>query len=217
MRSPSAAKWALGFTGLAISPLALTVVGVNAGDERTSNRGSSGRRRATRLLVMISELHKRGFQGLRIVPGMNEDPFFWSCHIVLGVDMDSRHGSYTQVVMGGSIPYDSGVGRFVWSDRRSTARELADEFERASFSDWLEAARIDDFAYAGWFLKMLGLAERGYFPAASPNDEIVSARDQVPLLPSGDGTVAPGRYTLPPAPPPPRRNDRGLSPGAYRL
>ena len=167
-----------------------------------SDRGSSARRRATRLLLMISELHKRGFQGLRIVPLMNEDPFDWICHVVQDVAMDPGHGSYGHIEMGGSILY-SGDTRDFWSgDPGLTARELADEFERASFSEWIQQARVDDFAYAGWFLKMLGMAERGYFPAASLNGEIVPGQNRLSLFAWPDGTVAKGNHTLPPAPTP---------------
>ena len=166
-----------------------------------SDRGSAGRRHATRFLLIVSEMHKRGFQGLRIVPEMTDDPFHWLCHLVLGVDMDPGHGAYFQVSMGGGVPYSSANDEYVWSDRPgSTARELADQLERASFSSWLEGARVDDFAYAGWYLKMLGMAERGYLPTATLNGEVVAGDDPLPLFAWPDGTVVPGHHTLPPAP-----------------
>lgn len=165
------------------------------------DRGSTGRRHATRLLLMVSELHKRGLQGLRVVPSMTERPFQWTCHIVLRAVMEPGHGSYGRLEMGSSLPYNSAVDEYVWSDRPgSSARELADQLEASSLSSWLEGARLDDFEYAGWFLKMLGMAESGYFPTVTFQGEIVSETDCLPLFAWPDGTVEPGDHMLPPAP-----------------
>jgi len=166
-----------------------------------SDRGSAGRRHATRLLLTVGEMHKRGFQGLRIVPSMNEDPFHWDCHLVLGPYMDPGHGSFAHVEMGNSLPYSSANDRYVWfNGPGSTARELADQLERGGLSSWLAEALIDDFAYAGWYAKMLGMAERGYFPCASLNGEVVPGDAPLPLFAWPDGTVAPAHHTLPSAP-----------------
>lgn len=168
-----------------------------------TDRGFSGRRHATRLLLTVSEMHKRGFQGLRIFPTLEEDPFGWNCHLVLSRSMDPGHGAFSQVEMGSSLPYFSSGddGQYLWSDRPgSTARALADQLEQGSLSSWLEGALVDDFAYAGWYAKMLGMAERGYLPAAMTNGELVSGDAPLPLFAWPDGTVPPGDHTLPPAP-----------------
>lgn len=151
-------------------------------------------------------MHKRGFQGLRIVPTMQERPFSWLCHIVIATDMAPGHGSYGRVEMGSSLPYFSpDDAQYVWASRPDTsARELADQLEHGGLSSWLEPARIDDFAYAGWYVKMLGMAERGYLPTVAANGEIVDGNAPLPLFAWPDGTVPPGRHELPPAPHPAR-------------
>lgn len=166
-----------------------------------SERGSAGRRRATRLLAVVAEMHKRGFQGLRIVPQLTEEPFGWVCHVLPVSAMHLDHGADGRVEMGGTIPYDSNSGRYVWSSKPdATARELADELERGGLSDWLQAARLDDFAYAGWFSRMVGMAERGYLPCLGGEGEAVSGDQPLPLFAWPDGTVPPSRHWLPPAP-----------------
>jgi hypothetical protein len=142
---------------------------------------------------------------LRIIPSMDEEPFEWHCHLVVAAHMDAGHGSYTRVVMGGSVPYSftTDGDRYAGSDRLGlSARELADELEQGSLSSWLEAARVDDFAYAGWYVKMLGMAERGYLPYAESKGEIVAADVPLPLFAWPDGTVTSAQLSLPPAPEP---------------
>jgi hypothetical protein len=45
------------------------------------------------------------------------------------------------------------------------ARELADKFE-VRFREITEAGRGRDWAYAGWYVEMLGVAERGDLPVS---------------------------------------------------
>lgn len=170
-----------------------------------SQRGSAGRRKATRLLAVVAELHKRGFQGLRIVPWLTEEPFGWVCHVLQVTDVHRGHGADGRVEMGSTILYDSRSGTYLWSSKPdATARELADELEHGSLSGWLQAARLDDFAYAGWFSRLLGMAERGYLPCLGSNGTRVPGDQPLPLFAWPDGTVPPGRHWLPPAPLPVR-------------
>ena len=159
---------------------------------------------------MVSEMHKRGFQGLRVLPSLAEEPFEWSCHLVLGRYMDPAHGAWDRVEMGSSLPYTSAGGPlWGWMDLRgrSTPAALADRFQdkslSGSFADWLEQARHDDFAYAGWFLKLLGYAERGYFPFVACEGDPGAGDKPIPVFAWPDGSVPlESQQPLPPAPKP---------------
>lgn len=177
---------------------------VDTTDASAEGRGSSGRRRATRLLATVAEMHKRGYQGLRIVPLLDPEPFAWDCALVVPNRVASPgYGSYTPPDMGSSVPYwsrDGGSG-YLWSSRPgSSARQLADQLEEGSLSGWLQSARLDDFAYAGWFLLLLGKAEQGLLPYTNPDGETLADNRPVPLFAWPDGAVPRADGTLPPAP-----------------
>lgn len=124
-------------------------------------------RHAQRVLLIVHELHKRGYQRLRISPGMSPSGMHWRCTITPVSNI---------LVFDGAMTRDYDVGAhystadenifFGWQDaREDTARALATKFiER--FPEIVSAGKGSDWSYAGWYVQMLGFAEQGAFPVA---------------------------------------------------
>jgi hypothetical protein len=139
-------------------------------------------RRSVRVLAMVGELHKHGYQRVRVMPYMAPSGCHWRCEIAPATIFYRNHGAilwdpwvYHSGVdatpregMGISAKYTSGSAAdgtyFGWDDAAADdARTLAAKFiER--FPKIAEDGRGWDYAYAGWFQRLLGLAERGFLP-----------------------------------------------------
>jgi hypothetical protein len=125
-------------------------------------------RRAQRVLLMVHELHKRGYQRLRIVPGMSPSGMHWRCSVTPASNVCMTHGAREADFSRHLASYTSGQENeyFGWTDARTdTARALANKFLKR-FSEVAELGRGSDWAYAGWYVEMLGHAERGALPVA---------------------------------------------------
>lgn len=180
--------------------------------DQTGPRAVPGRRSSTLLLQTVNEFHKRGYQGLRIIPRVETKPWVWRCFLAHGRYMDPTNGAFLPYMdPGNSLPYSSTVGSHAgWADlgRGKPGAVVDDMLER--FGGFLEAALHDDFEYAGWFVKVLGRAEAGYFPSvARPGP---GAGDKpVRLYAWPDPRVPQRRRTpLPPVPKPVVPNDKYL-------
>jgi hypothetical protein len=123
------------------------------------------KRNALRLLAMVLELHKAGFQKLRVVPGMSPSGCHWRCHVTTADNIqengwepiDWEHG-IAQYTSGDENSY------FGWSDSPGkSARELA-QMLLDRMPDMARRGAGIDHLYAGWFLTLLGAAEAGEFP-----------------------------------------------------
>ena len=125
-------------------------------------------RRAQRVLLMVHELHKRGYQRLRIVPGMSPSGMHWRCSVTAASNVRMTHGAREADFSRHLVSYTSGQENeyFGWTDARTdTARGLATKFLKR-FPEVAELGRGPDWAYAGWYVEMLGHAERGALPVA---------------------------------------------------
>lgn len=125
-------------------------------------------RRCQRVLVMVHELHKLGYQRLRIAPGMSGSGMHWRCSVTHAANIRQSHGAMLCAFDRETAHYTSAQDNdyFGWEDaQQDTARQLATKFvERFG-----EVARLglgEDWVYAGWYVQMLGLADRGVFPVA---------------------------------------------------
>ncbi len=154
---------------------------------------------------MVAELHKRGYQRLRVVPCIAPSGAFWRCWVTPASNILRTHGAHLaswDCDDSTMALYSSGQGNefFGWSDRKTaTARKLADTFlER--FPKICEASRGADWAYAGWFVEMLGLAELGWFPIVYDEDDLDETHGLVLILHSDMRADGP-KPTLPPPPP----------------
>ena len=125
-------------------------------------------RRALRVLRMVHELHKLGYQRLRIAPGMSPSGCYWRCAITHAGNILDSHGATLRDHDRDVAHYTSGQDNeyFGWSvAREDTVRQLAARFlER--FPEIARLGRGPDWSYAGWYVQMLGFAERGAFPIA---------------------------------------------------
>jgi hypothetical protein len=149
-------------------------------------------RRAVRVLAMVGELHKQGFQRIRICPAIAPSGGYWRCTIGPAMLFHRDHGAVPkEVVVLDDVPqtvnmlarYTTGQENryFDWGDAASDdARELADKFLQrfptiAGYgSGW-------DYAYAGWYQRLLGLAEAGYLPRAVWDAYEPIPRDHIPF------------------------------------
>ncbi|MFH7028419.1 MAG: hypothetical protein ACHBN1_24270 [Heteroscytonema crispum UTEX LB 1556] len=117
---------------------------------------------------MVSELHAKGFQRLRIAPGMSPSGIYWRCSIVPIANIVPGHGA---IAFPGTLlkaKYTSGANEnyFDWKDAANlTPSQLADMFiER--FPEIAEAGKGSDEAYAQWYSEMLELTHPDVFPIA---------------------------------------------------
>jgi hypothetical protein len=84
-------------------------------------------RRALRVLVMVPELHKAGYQYLRIAPAMSPSGCHWRCAISPASNKKKSHGAKTVNYSKTVAHYTSGPENeyFEWKDAKTdTAREL---------------------------------------------------------------------------------------------
>ena len=125
-------------------------------------------REALPVLEMVHELHKAGYQRLRICPGMNSSGSAWRCAVTPITNILRTHGAMTADYDLDVAKYTSAQGTeyFGWEDAmESTARELAMKFVER-FPEIVAKGKGEDWAYAGWYAQMLGFAERGDFPVS---------------------------------------------------
>lgn len=122
-------------------------------------------RHAGRLLAMVHELHKAGFQRLRISPGYSADEKEWRC-VLTPADNVGADGWSPIEAWRGAV-YDSKDGKkfFGWEDAgNDDARRLAMKFlER--YPEISRASAGRDWTYAGWLTSILGEAENVRLPA----------------------------------------------------
>ncbi|MCW8959978.1 MAG: hypothetical protein OQK29_00360, partial [Ignavibacteriaceae bacterium] len=128
-------------------------------------------RRAQRVLAMVHELHKQGYQNLAIYPGMSPSGTSKRCQIT---------PVFYLSVMGGCLELDDATTRMIasytsgetgnhyfdWLDASSdSARELSEKFiER--YPEIVSLSRGQNWKYAGWFNELLGVSESGALPVA---------------------------------------------------
>lgn len=122
------------------------------------------------MLRMVSELHKRGYQHLRVMPFLH-DGGLW--RLAFGPRKDfSRLMGLAQVPAAfGCWPQYSSASQsypFDWKDAGSDdARELAAKMV-LRFPDLMHACQGRDWAYVGWFAELMGWVESGRLPYVNP-------------------------------------------------
>jgi len=148
---------------------------------------------------MVSELHRMGYQRLRIMPFIY--PLAYRVAIAPAEDFSRRNGAYIVGEYPAETAYTSASENryFGWTDMGSaSARELAERFVTA-FPEQVARGRGRDWAYAGWLAELVGFLEQGewlpfvmeeYYP--TPPEEL----REIPIWNRGGGDV-PG-FPLPP-------------------
>jgi hypothetical protein len=143
---------------------------------------------------MVGELHKRGYQGIRVMPFMSPSGMHWRCWIGPATLFYRNHGAVLLDATPGMedtaevqataqvARYTSGQGNryFDWQDaEKDNARALADKFFDR-FRTLAASGHRWDYAYAGWHQRLLGLAEAGWLPIVLTDYNAVSF-DRIPL------------------------------------
>jgi hypothetical protein len=122
-------------------------------------------KRATRLLSMVHELHKAGYQRLRIAAGWDPLGQHWRARL-MPASAVSEDG-WSPLAETWRVDYCSEQGKtyFGWTDTASDdARALANKF-LDRFPEFARCCEGQDWPYAGWFAIVLGRAEFGELPA----------------------------------------------------
>jgi hypothetical protein len=151
-----------------------------------------------KVLRMVAELHIRGYQRLRIAPGMSPSGCHWRCSITPVTNISRNNGARMASWGTLSADYTSGQGReyFGWKDAsHATPSQLADLFIKR-FLRISEAGYGSDWIYSGWYLEMLNLTYPERLPIAYadwdlPDDYLSSTgghqKIRIPLPPPGLG------------------------------
>lgn len=117
-------------------------------------------RRSMRVIRMVSELHRMGYQRARIMPF--EYPLAYRVYIGPADLFSPRNGAYSEGADGGAfVGYSSASENhyFEWADASGdTARQLADKFVER-FPAIVERCAGRDWAYAGWLAELLSVIE----------------------------------------------------------
>lgn len=143
-------------------------------------------RRATRLLSMIHELHKAGYQRLRLCCGWVDDGSVWVARIFPSSHAEQDGWSPARWAVEAAYATNAG-SYFGWTDAaQDDARALANKFLNR-FPGIAREAAGNDWAYAGWFSRIFGKAEHGDLPAFFGGDQ----REQIQLPPPSLNAVVP--------------------------
>ena len=113
-----------------------------------------------RILRMVSELHRMGYQRLRVMA--YEAPTSYRAWIAPAFAFSRINGAYCSDLLAESACYDasSEAEYFGWQDaRQADARALAEMFVER-FPRICELGSGSDWAYAGWLSDLLAALER---------------------------------------------------------
>lgn len=150
---------------------------------------------STRLLAMVGELHKQGFQQLRIFTYMTSGGH-WRCEITIADEIPTGGDLWAESSQFKAV-YSSAMKNkyFDWTDAQNdSARELAAKF-LLRFPDLVERGRGQDWLYAGWFQYMLGIAEQGHIPVSFGSNSDYKYPNRLRTVSTNDDEVT---LTLPP-------------------
>ncbi|OJW10307.1 MAG: hypothetical protein BGO49_07100 [Planctomycetales bacterium 71-10] len=127
------------------------------GDEGSPGGAPPAHLLCRRVLLMVQELHRRGYERLRVAPGLSRSGLHWGCSIVPASDVRPGHGAIVIDEGGVAARYDSahGAGFFGWDDAENDPPSaLASKFlER--FPDLKLRGEGGDPEYARWYARML--------------------------------------------------------------
>lgn len=129
---------------------------------------------ARRVLLMVEELHRMGYQLLRIIPGLSPSGTYWLCTIAPAPYTSSHHGAMLHDDED-SLLSDQLIARystadedkyFGWTDAAAlTLIELAHRF-LDEFPSLAKAGKGSDWAYAGWYQEVIRLSASANLPIA---------------------------------------------------
>lgn len=137
---------------------------VSSGEVHLKPPSVAALRRCVRVVAMVHELHKVGYQRIRAIPQEAPNGNHWRCHITHAANVLPDGYSlidFDHQGRGIVAHYSTGQGNefFGWRDAtRLSARELAALFLRR-FPAIANNGRGRDWLYAGWLTDFLGNIE----------------------------------------------------------
>lgn len=120
------------------------------------------------VLKMVHVLHCKGYQRLRISPGVSGSGCYFRVVVTSADNIRSDNGALAVDFGRNTAVYTTGneSNYFGWHDASDdTPEELADKFVER-FPEIAEAGMGRDWPYSGWYIEMLCYAERGQIPKA---------------------------------------------------
>ncbi len=139
-----------------------------------------------RLLMLVAEMHRRGYERLRVIVGMAPSGMYWRC---------SLYAAGAANYSGGLPPYStsSGLKIFGWADADADdPSALAAKFLE-HFPELAARAHGSDPAYVAWFAAMLRQTDPDLLPITFADWE---------LPPDLVSTIGSNRRRVLPLPPP---------------
>lgn len=151
-----------------------------------------------KVLRMVAELHNRGYQRLRISPGMSPSGSSWRCLITPVTNICKDHGAMTLYYNDKAAKYSSANERkyFDWDDCAHAAPSTLAELFITRFPEIASAGKGSDWAYAGWYQEMMWLTFPNSLPIAFadwdlPTTHLSSTGEKsdivIPMPPGGEG------------------------------
>ena len=151
-----------------------------------------------RILRVVQELHLRGYQRLRIAPGMSASGMHWRCSVTPVSNILRSHGARMKDWDGPVANYTTGMElEFLgWKDAlRKTPSALLAHLFLKRFPSIAEQGRGSDWPYAGWYVEMLHLTYPDALPYCNsdwrddPSDCVPTVgrrKVRIPLPPPGE-------------------------------
>ena len=138
-----------------------------------------------RFLATIHELHKLGYQGVRISPGRSPSGAHWRCAVAAAPNI--RRDGWSLVDYFEAAHYSSADGArlFGWDDAPGKRPpQLARMFVERLPQLAADGAGMD-YPYAGWFAALLGAVEHGRLPVFYADYELDLSGLDMPPPPPG--------------------------------
>ena len=137
-----------------------------------------------RVIRMVSELHRMGFQHLRIMP--YKHPMAWRLAVAPREYFSPLNGAALKDNAWAGVPiYSSASGNcyFDWHDAKGdNARILAEKF-LLRFPDVAKRGEGRDWPYAGWLAELVGVLESGDLLPVTLWENMKGTPDQIDFLP----------------------------------
>jgi len=137
---------------------------------------------------MVSELHRMGYQRLRIMPWLH--PLAWRLAICPADVFSGRNGAYTSSYGDMGVVYSSADQSifFGWDDAQNdNARSLADKFI-VQFPEVAQRGLGRDWEYAGWLAELVGFLEQGDWLPIVEWEYMKGTPDELTILPIHSAT-----------------------------
>lgn len=147
-------------------------------------------RRGQRVIRMVSELHRLGYQRLRLMP--YKHPNAWRLAVGPRDIFAERNGAYIPHNSLNGLPIYTATGGgnayFDWQDAMADdARTLAEKFV-SRFPDVAKRGWGRDWAYAGWLAELVGFLEGGDWLPVTYWEHMKGAPEQLGFLPIWDAS-----------------------------